>query len=89
MTPREISIRMSGARKRLIREHNDRVYQAYTNAYLQRVEAKRFPKLEKLLYSDKEKKRQSWQKQLEIAKQWHRLFELKDKAKVKPKKVKK
>jgi len=72
LTPRELSLRIEGAKKRLIREHNDRAWLAYNIAYLPRL--KKPPPFDKLLYKDRSK-RQTWQQQLVIAKMWHAKME--------------
>jgi hypothetical protein len=85
LTPREISVRIKGANKRLIREHNDRALLAYNIATLNRVEAKKFPKLDKLMYREPKQRRQNWQEQLQIAKTWTQIYDMKQKQKTKAK----
>jgi len=53
--------------RRLEREHNARAWQAYATAAL--VRAKKMPRLQTLLIEPpKERRRQTWQEQLAIAK---------------------
>jgi hypothetical protein len=73
LTPRELSLRMDGAKKVLIREYNERAWLAYHTAFLPRM--KRPPDFKKLLYkATVTKRRQTWQEQLHIAKLWHRAL---------------
>lgn len=61
---------MRGAAKRMVREYNQQVAQAWITAAVSR--AKKMPKLEKLLVKDKPKSsRQSWEQQLAVARMWH------------------
>jgi hypothetical protein len=73
-------ILFEGVANRLEREHNQRVLQAWQTAALYRV--KRLPSLKKLLLDKSKKqstpkKQQKWERQLQIAKQWHDLLKRK------------
>jgi hypothetical protein len=71
LTPREIAANLEGVRRRLMREHDERMALAWHTAALIRTR-KKFPRL-KELQSRKEpaaKPRQAWQDQLAIALKW-------------------
>jgi hypothetical protein len=69
-------IHLEAVANRLERQHNERALQAWQTAALYRV--KRLPSLNKLFLDRKKKKepikKQSWERQLQIAMQWHKMF---------------
>lgn len=60
--------RFDGAARRLEREHNERAGLAWLIVVLGRQ--KRVPKLDKLLVKAPARRRQSWQKQMQIMDMW-------------------
>ncbi|WP_051057052.1 hypothetical protein [Bradyrhizobium yuanmingense] len=69
-TPRQVSLIFAGKQAQFTREHNERAWLAYHTAALPRM--KKFPKLRTLLARDR--KPQSPDQMLAIAKQWTLLL---------------
>lgn len=70
LTPREANARFKASGKRVTREYNERVTQAFQTALFSTAQKK--IKLETYLISDEPKKArtQSWEEQLAVAMQW-------------------
>lgn len=69
-------MRLDGAARRIRREYNQQISQAWITAALGR--AKKMPKLDRLLVRDKPTpKRQTWEQMLAVARAWHEAVNLK------------
>ena len=66
---RQMEAIVGGAKERVLREHNDRAWQAWTTAALMRK--KKLPDLKRLLSTmASDKPHQTWQQQLAIMDRW-------------------
>lgn len=65
----EVETIFGGIYRRRIREYNDRAWLAWHTAALPNM--KRMPSLRDLLHKEKPLRRQTWEEQLAIARQWN------------------
>ena len=52
LTPRQVETHLAATRRRRVREHNERVQQAYLTARLFHADPRRMPKVERFLVRD-------------------------------------
>lgn len=64
-----VGVLLEGARRRLVRESNDRIAHAWMSAALAR--SRKLPRLQSLMASPEPKRPQTWQEQLAIVKMLH------------------